>query len=168
MAEKVGTIYYDLDLDDSKYNSKSKNAGDQADNFGERVKNSRTTCRIRRNRNHRIDTSGRNAGQSSRCRRETTECVDGSFISCKGYWKQTSTPPPKQRKDLSADGLMPLGDAASGLKNLLASGMSLDQAIKLMKAFKDSAAFGRQGSLEFGQAIVRCDRGYQERKQRTG
>lgn len=56
-------------------------------------------------------------------------------------------------KDLASDGLMPIADAATGLKNLLASGFSLDQAIKLMNRFKDSAAFGRQGSLDFGEAI---------------
>lgn len=54
---------------------------------------------------------------------------------------------------LSADGLLPLGDAASGLKNLLAAGFNLPQATKLMEAFKDSAAFGRQGALSFGDAV---------------
>lgn len=54
---------------------------------------------------------------------------------------------------LAADGLMGVGDAATSLKNLLAAGFGLDQAIVLMNRFKDSAAFGRQGSLEFGEAI---------------
>ena len=56
-------------------------------------------------------------------------------------------------KTLAADGLMGVGDAATGLKNLLAAGFGLDQAIVLMNRFKDSAAFGRQGSLDFGEAI---------------
>lgn len=56
-------------------------------------------------------------------------------------------------RGLSADGLMPLKDSATGLKNLLATGFSLDQSIKLMNAFKDSAAFGRQGALSFGDAV---------------
>lgn len=54
---------------------------------------------------------------------------------------------------LASDGLMSVSDAATGLKNLLASRMSLDQAVNLMNAFKDSAAFGRQSALSFGQAI---------------
>lgn len=54
---------------------------------------------------------------------------------------------------LAADGLMNVGDAATSLKNLLAAGFGLDQAIVLMNRFKDSAAFGRQGSLQFGEAI---------------
>ncbi len=60
---------------------------------------------------------------------------------------------------LAADGLMPVSDAATGLKNLLASGFSLDEATQLMLGFKDSAAFGRQGALDFGQAIVGATEG---------
>lgn len=56
-------------------------------------------------------------------------------------------------QDLAADGLLPLADAATGLKNLLAAGFSLDQATLLMERFKDSAAFGKQGALDFGEAI---------------
>jgi hypothetical protein len=54
---------------------------------------------------------------------------------------------------LAADGLLPIKDAATGLKNLLAAGFSLPEATKLMEAFKDSAAFGRQGALSFGDAV---------------
>jgi len=62
-------------------------------------------------------------------------------------------------KRLASDGLLNVGEAASGLKNLLAAGFGLDQAIVLMDRFKDSAAFGRQGSLDFGQAIVSATEG---------
>lgn len=62
-------------------------------------------------------------------------------------------------RDLATDGLMNVGEAAAGLKNLLAAGFGLDQAIVLMHRFKDSAAFGRQGALEFGQAIVGATEG---------
>lgn len=62
-------------------------------------------------------------------------------------------------KDLAKDGLMTVGDAATGLKNLLAAGFNLDQAIKLMQRFKDSAAFGRQSALEFGQAVTSATEG---------
>lgn len=65
----------------------------------------------------------------------------------------------KAAQALAADGLMNVGEAAAGLKNLLAGGFSLPQAIELMNRFKDSAAFGRQGSLEFGQAIVGATEG---------
>ena len=56
-------------------------------------------------------------------------------------------------KALAADGLLPLSDAATGLKNLLSAGFNLKQSTDLMNAFKDSAAFGRQSSLSFGDAV---------------
>lgn len=62
-------------------------------------------------------------------------------------------------KNLAEDGLLSVKDAAGGLKNLLASGLSLPQAIKLMDGFKDSAAFNRQGTLSFGRAIVGATEG---------
>lgn len=62
-------------------------------------------------------------------------------------------------EELVSDGLMTIGEAAQGLKNLLAAGFNLDQAITLMKRFKDSAAFGRQASLDFGQAVVTATEG---------
>lgn len=60
---------------------------------------------------------------------------------------------------LSRDGLMSVTESAEGLKNLLATGFNLPQAIELMKGFKDAAAFNRQGTLEFGQAIVGATQG---------
>ncbi len=62
-------------------------------------------------------------------------------------------------KALAADGLMPVGDAARGLKNLLAAGFGLDQAVVLMNRFKDSAAFGRQGALSLGEAVASATEG---------
>lgn len=61
--------------------------------------------------------------------------------------------------DLAKDGLMSVKEAASGLKNLLATGFSLPEAINLMNTFKDSAAFNRQGMLGFGQAIEGATQG---------
>lgn len=62
-------------------------------------------------------------------------------------------------KSLSEDGLMSVTESATGLKNLLATGFSLDEANELMLRFKDSAAFGKQGALEFGEAIVGATEG---------
>lgn len=59
----------------------------------------------------------------------------------------------KAAKALASDGLMTVSDAATGLKNLLARGFNLQEATDLMNRFKDSAAFGRQSSLDFGEAI---------------
>lgn len=62
-------------------------------------------------------------------------------------------------ESLAKDGLMTVTDAARGLKNLLAAGYGLPQAIKLMERFKDSAAFGRQGALSFGDAVASATEG---------
>lgn len=62
-------------------------------------------------------------------------------------------------RSLAVDGLMTVTEASAGLKNLLATGFSLPQAINLMNAFKDSAAFNRQGMLGFGEAIVGATQG---------
>ena len=56
-------------------------------------------------------------------------------------------------KKLSSDGLIPLGDSAKGLKSLLAKGFGLEDSVKLLGAFKDSAAFGRQSALSLGEAV---------------
>lgn len=62
-------------------------------------------------------------------------------------------------RNLAKDGLMTVGEAATGLKNLLAAGFDLPQAIQLMNRFKDSAAFNRQAALGFGQAIAGATEG---------
>jgi hypothetical protein len=159
MAEKVGTIYYDLDLDDSKYKSKASAAGDDADNFSSRLQNATA----------QIAALGAIAGLAlTQVVSYLDKAVDAAVRQQNALMGLSSTAKgtgnsidatTKAAKDLAADGLMPLGDSAMGLKNLLAAGMSLPQAIKLMQAFKDSAAFGRQGSLEFGQAIVGATEG---------
>jgi hypothetical protein len=62
-------------------------------------------------------------------------------------------------QSLARDGLMSVSEASEGLKNLLATGFSLPQAIQLMHSFKDAAAFNRQGTLAFGEAIVGATQG---------
>ena len=60
---------------------------------------------------------------------------------------------------LTQDGLLSLADAAAALKNLLATKFNLPEAVQIMHAFKNAAAFNRQGTLEFGNAIVRATEG---------
>lgn len=62
-------------------------------------------------------------------------------------------------KNLTEDGLMSVTQASQALQNLLSRGFSLPEAIEMMKRFKDSAAFNRQASLEFGEAIVGATEG---------
>jgi len=62
-------------------------------------------------------------------------------------------------KALTSDGLMTMTEASKGLQNLLGRGFSLEEAVSLMNGFKDSAAFGRQASLNFGEAVVTATEG---------
>ncbi len=61
--------------------------------------------------------------------------------------------------DLVRNGLLGVGDAATSVKNLIASGFSLEESITLIKRFGDTAAFGRQNALTFGQAISSATEG---------
>lgn len=56
-------------------------------------------------------------------------------------------------QEFTADWLVPVWNAATSLKNLLARWFWLDEAATIMNRFKDSAAFGRQASLQFWEAI---------------
>jgi hypothetical protein len=61
--------------------------------------------------------------------------------------------------EIAADGILNTTEAATALKNLLAKGFSTDEAVVMIGRFKDAAAFGRQSSLEFGQAVVSATEG---------
>lgn len=60
---------------------------------------------------------------------------------------------------LAEDGLLSVEDAALGLKNLLAAGFGLEDSVSMMNVFKDSAAFGRQAALSFGEAVTSATEG---------
>lgn len=61
--------------------------------------------------------------------------------------------------EITTDGLLSTTEAATALKNLLARGFTTDQAVEMINRFKDSAAFGRQSSLAFGEAVVSATEG---------
>jgi hypothetical protein len=62
-------------------------------------------------------------------------------------------------KYFQQDGLMSDQEISSSMKNLLHMGYTIEDTKTIMDAFKDSAAFGRQASLGFGEAIVRTTEG---------
>lgn len=63
-------------------------------------------------------------------------------------------------KNLAADGLIPLSDVTSSLKNLMLNfDGDMEKSISTFKSFRDAAAFGRQGSLSLGEAIVGASEG---------
>ena len=57
------------------------------------------------------------------------------------------------------DGLVPLNNAVTAYKNLAARGYDQSQIESVMNALKDSAAFGRQASLSYGDAIQSATEG---------
>jgi hypothetical protein len=56
-------------------------------------------------------------------------------------------------QSLSKDGLLPIGDSAAGLKNLLMTGFGLKEATDIMNAFKDAAVYGRQENYSYADSI---------------
>lgn len=58
-----------------------------------------------------------------------------------------------------SDGLIPLGEATLAYKNLAARGYNEEQIKKTMLALKDAAAFGRQSTYEYGEAIATATEG---------
>lgn len=58
-----------------------------------------------------------------------------------------------------SDGLVPMSQATTALKNLLLRGYGLEKSIELLYRFKDAAAYGRQGALSMGQAITSASEG---------
>lgn len=61
--------------------------------------------------------------------------------------------------DFTKDGLVPAGDAALAFKQILSTGTSLPDAIKLMNSLKDAAALNRQSFYSLGEAIVATTEG---------
>lgn len=62
-------------------------------------------------------------------------------------------------KRLTQDGLLGTTEASKGLQNLLMRGFGLEEATAMMERFKDSAAYNRQASLSFGDAVVSATEG---------
>lgn len=56
-------------------------------------------------------------------------------------------------KSLTQDGLLNQADAMKSIQNLLAGGLNIDQATELIKNYKDVAAFGRDITISFADAV---------------
>lgn len=50
-------------------------------------------------------------------------------------------------------GLMSVADASTAMKNLLAANFTLEESVQMIDRLSNSAAFGRQASLSFGDAV---------------
>lgn len=72
----------------------------------------------------------------------------GSFSEAQGFLKE-----------YVSDGLIPLTNAVTAYKNLAARGYSTEQIEQTLTALKDAAAFGRQSSYSYGDAITSATEG---------
>lgn len=81
-----------------------------------------------------------------------------SIASFKGLNPEVAS---KELQNLNAvkKGLLDIGSASTALKNLLAANFTMEQSIQLMDRLSNSAAFGRQSSLSFGEAISSATEG---------
>jgi len=75
-----------------------------------------------------------------------------SVSKFKGIDSNTAVKTVKELENVKA-GLLSVGDASTSLKNLLSANFSLEQSVNILNRFSDAAAFGRQGSLAFGEAV---------------
>lgn len=57
------------------------------------------------------------------------------------------------------EGLLDIGNASTAFKNLLAANFTLEQSAELIDRLSNSAAFGRQASLSFGDAVASATEG---------
>lgn len=71
-------------------------------------------------------------------------------------------------KSLSDDGILPITNSANALKNILSTGLGLDEATKLVATFKDRAAFGRNASIDFGTAVENLAQSFKTEQSELG
>lgn len=165
--EQVGKISYSVEIDISALKAGTKTAeqavktsfnamGNEAEKGNKRLKNSTDDAA-----NSLVALAGsiialRSVGNYLGGAIDSANKYQASLLglnSVSQYFLGQTRESTEAAKQLSSDGLLPLADAATGLKNLLAAGYGLEDATRLMNAFKDSAAFGRQSSLSFGEAV---------------
>lgn len=165
-----GSIVWNLSVDSGAFTSGLKKSSSEAKDFGNNIEKSigSATQKIKDNF---IQAAAALAGLTVGFHKLTgfmSDSVDAAnrqqaaFIGLNSVAKafgQNTDEATEAARRLSSDGLMSVGEAAKGLKNLLASGFNLDQATKLMERFKDSAAFGRQNALTFGEAVASATEG---------
>ena len=62
-------------------------------------------------------------------------------------------------QEFKHDGLLSDADISNSIKNLTLTGYSVKESTELIKRFKDTAAFGKQEGLSYGQAVVKTTEG---------
>lgn len=174
MATSGGSIVWNLNIDSKSFNTGLQKASGDAKDFGDKLDKGlgdASKSAAQKVRDNFLQISATLAGLGIGLNKltgfmsETVESANkqqAAFIGLNSVAKafgQNADEATEAARRLSKDGLMTVGDAAKGLKNLLAAGFELPQAIKLMERFKDSASFGRQSALTFGDAVTSATEG---------
>jgi hypothetical protein len=71
-------------------------------------------------------------------------------------------------KQASSDGLVPLTANAAALRNLMQSGLGLDQATTLLERMKDEAAYGRANTIDYGTAVENLGQAFRSEQSALG
>lgn len=71
-------------------------------------------------------------------------------------------------KEVTSDGLLGFSTAATTLKTLLQTGMDLDTATMLMERFKDEAAFGKKGTIDYATAVENLAQAFKTESSQLG
>lgn len=153
---KVGSVYYELDLDDKKFKQKSKSVKDETKSLGAgfgQLGGAAKTLGLALGISIGLQTLVQGFKSAISAAAELERSMLGLSQVARAFGVE-SADASKAAQDLAKDGLMTVQESAEALKNLLATGFSLDEATQLMYAFKDASAANRQGTLGFGEAIV--------------
>jgi hypothetical protein len=81
---------------------------------------------------------------------------------------QSATMATQAAKQLTADGILPLGKAVASLRDLMTTGLNIQQATDLMIIFKDRAALGRAETVTFDQAVGNLAQSFKTEQSRIG
>lgn len=71
-------------------------------------------------------------------------------------------------QSLADDGLAPVSTYATAVRNLLSSGLGLEETNQLIETFKDRAAFGRAETVSFSQAIENLSQAFKTEQSELG
>ncbi|MGE5508231.1 MAG: hypothetical protein ACM3RP_07120 [Chitinophagales bacterium] len=71
-------------------------------------------------------------------------------------------------RSLTADGLLPLNTAIGAMRDLLTTGLNIDQAATLLEIFKNRASVGRAETLSLDQAVSNLAQSFKTEQSRLG
>lgn len=152
---KVGSVYYELDLDDKKFKQKSKSVKDETKSLGNSFSglgNSAKALGAALGLSLSVGALIQGFRAAINAARELEQSMIGLQRVAARFGQDTMVAK-QAAQDLASDGLITVATAADGLQKLMIAGLGLPEAIELMEGYKDQAAFGRAATLSMDQAV---------------